>query len=69
MDSSSVYIEIPSKNVQRGMTFNRFLYAALRDEAEKLNIDVSDIVHIELSKLFFEKIQLLKAQEKNKYNS
>ena len=68
MENLSTQIEIPLKNIQRGMTFNRFLYAALRQEADKLNIDVSDVVHLELSKIFRDTIQLLKMQERNKSN-
>ena len=61
-------IKVAPKNPQRAMTFNRFLYAVLQEEANKLNINVSDVVNQELSKNFYTRIELLKLQEKTKYN-
>jgi hypothetical protein len=57
-----------TRNVQRAVTFDRFLYAALEAEAEKLGIKVSHVINAELSKTFQDKIQLLKLQDKAKYN-
>jgi len=61
-------VKISPKNVQRAMTFNRYLYAVLQEEANKLNINVSDVVNQELSKNFLNRIELLKLQDSRKYS-
>jgi len=58
---------IPTRNVQRSITFNRFLYVALREEADKDGIKIAHVINQKLSKLFEERIELLKLQEKMKY--
>ncbi len=61
-------MEIKPKNIPRSVTFDRFLYAALEQEAEMLGIKVSHIINLEMSKLFQDRIQLLKQKERDKYN-
>ncbi len=61
-------MSVRPKNFPRSVTFDRFLYAALEQEAEKLGIKVSHVINQELSKLFQNNIQLLRQQEKNKSN-
>ncbi len=56
------------KNVPRTVTFDRFLYATLEQEAEMLGIKISHIVNQEMSRLFKDKIRLLKIQEASKYD-
>jgi len=68
MEDSDIQVGIKPRNIQRAMTFNRFLYAALEMEADRLNINITDVVNQELSKTFHETIRLLKKQEKNKSN-
>lgn len=58
--------EIPQRNVQRSLTINRFLYAALQEEADKTGIKIAHVINRELSNRFKEKIELLKLQEKMK---
>jgi hypothetical protein len=60
---------VKPKNVQTSMTYNRFLYAVLEEEAEKLGVKISHLVNQELSKAYLDKIQFLKEKEKNNYNS
>jgi len=57
---------IQVKNVQRAMTFDRFLYAILEEEADKLGVKISHLVNQEMCKVYQDRIQLLKQQERNK---
>jgi len=56
------------KNVHVSMTLNRFLHAALEQEAEARGIKVSHIVNEELTKLLKDRIRLLKIEEASKYD-
>jgi ribosomal protein L14 len=56
------------KNVNRHVTFDRFLYAVMEAEANKLGIKITSVINQELSKRFQEKVELLKLQEKMKYS-
>jgi len=60
--------KIHTRNLQRAMTFDRFLYSVLEKEADNLGVKISHLVNLELSKTFQDKIQLLKLQERTKYN-
>ena len=59
---------IRAKNVHTSMTINRFLYAALEQEAVARSIKIGHVVNEELTKLLKEKIRLLKIQEASKYD-
>jgi hypothetical protein len=59
-------MKVRKKNVQRHMTFDKFLYTILEDEADKLGIKISSLVNMALSKQFYDKIELLKLQEQVK---
>jgi len=50
------------------VTFDRFLYAVLEQEAEQLGTKVSHVINAELSKVFKDKIRLVKIQEASKYD-
>ncbi len=60
--------KIRTRNLQRAVTFDRFLYSVLEQEADKLGIKISHMINLELSKLFKDKIRLLKIQEASKYD-
>ncbi len=57
-----------AKNIHTSMTYERFLYTILEQEAESRGLRVSNVVNEELTKLFKDKIQLLRLQEKTKYD-
>jgi len=50
------------------MTFNRFLYAVLESESERLGIKIAHLVNMTLSEKYEDKIELLRLQERSKYS-
>jgi len=61
-------MQVKTKNLPRSVTFDRFLYAVLEQEAEQLGTKVSHVINAELSKVFKDKIRLVKIQEASKYD-
>jgi hypothetical protein len=61
-------MEVKTKNILRSVTFDRFLYSVLEQEAEELGTKISHVINAELSKVFKDKIRLAKIQEASKYD-
>jgi len=56
-------MHIPTKNVQRSFTINRYLYAVLKEVAEKTGTSITHLINQELSILFEDNINQLKLKE------
>jgi len=58
---------IPSKNPRLTVTFDRFLYAVLRDESHRRKVSLADVINEELAEKFAVLVKAKEIEEKQRF--